>query len=231
MAAVVPKLKLYTNHGCPWAHRAHIALSELKVPFEEEIIDLTVPRTAEYLKVNPRGLVPSLAVDDQIITESAVVANFLADYFPSTLAPPSSEANGALARARIAFFVDTYMSKVHVSLFPIIKAQTEEERSALIEKTVGAVVKELEPLLANAGPFFNGSKELTLAEVLTGSWVIRLWTWAKYGTVPQSLVDELSSKAPNFARWAEAVSKHPSVSNIFDEEGTALRTKRRLTGQ
>ncbi|KAI1109591.1 glutathione S-transferase domain-containing protein [Nemania sp. NC0429] len=227
MAVATPKLKLYTNHGCPWAHRAHIALSELKVPFEEEIIDLSVPRTEAYLQVNPRGLVPSLAVDDQIITESAVVSAFLADAFPSHLVPASSDASGPLTRARIAFFVDTFMSKVHSSLFPLIQSKTDEERSAIIKKTTDAVVKELEPLLADAGPFFGGSDKLTLAEVLTGSFVIRLWTWPKYGLVPQSLIDELSTRAPNFSRWAEATATHPSVSGIFDAEATALRTKQR----
>ncbi|KAI1420197.1 glutathione S-transferase domain-containing protein [Xylaria sp. FL1777] len=242
MAAATPRLRLYTNHGCPstpftslttvgrWegAHRAHIALSELELPFEEEIIDLAVPRTAGYLEVNPRGLVPSLSVDDQIITESAVVAAFLADAFPSHLVPTSSEPNGPLTRARIAFFVDTYMSKVNGSLYPLIKATTDEERSAITQKTVDAVVKELEPLLANADPFFNGSDKLTLAEVLTGPFVIRLWTWPKYGLVPQSIIDQLSAKAPNFVRWAEAVAKHSSVNGIFDGEATALRTKQRL---
>ncbi|KAI0467643.1 glutathione S-transferase domain-containing protein [Xylaria cf. heliscus] len=228
MAVATPKLRLYTNHGCPWAHRAHIALSELNVPFEEEIIDLSVPRTAEYLKINPRGLVPSLAVDGQIITESAVVAGFLADAFPSHLLPASSDANGPWTRARIAFFVDTLLSKVNSNTYPLIKATSEEDRAALVQKTVDAVVKEVEPLLANAGPFFGGSDKLTLAEVLTGSFVIRLWTWPKYGLLPQSLIDELSAKAPNFARWAEAVSNHPSVNGIFDAEGTATRTKQRL---
>ncbi|KAI1163831.1 glutathione S-transferase domain-containing protein [Nemania serpens] len=231
MAVATPKLKLYTNHGCPWAHRAHIALSELKVPFEEEIIDLTVPRTAAYLQVNPRGLVPSLAVDDQIITESAVVSAFLTDAFPSHLVPASSDASGPLARARIAFFVDTFMSKVNGSVYPLISAKTDEERSAITQRTIDAVVKELEPLLADAGPFFGGSDKLTLAEVLTGSFMIRLWTWPKYELVPQSLIDELSAKAPNFSRWAEAVSNHPSVSGIFDAKATALRTKQRIARQ
>ncbi|KAI1738716.1 glutathione S-transferase domain-containing protein [Xylaria scruposa] len=228
MAVATPKLRLYTNHGCPWAHRAHIALSELNVPFEEEIIDLSKPRTAEYLKVNPRGLVPSLKIDDEIITESAVVSAFLADKFPSHLVPASNDANGALARARIAFFVDTFMSKVNNNLFPLIMAKSEEERATLAQKMVDAAVKEVEPLLADAGPFFGGSDKLTLAEVLTGSFVIRLWSWPKYELLPKSLVDELSAKAPNFSRWAEAVAKHPSVSGIFDAEGTAARTKQRL---
>jgi glutathione S-transferase len=49
----VPKITLYTNHGCPYAHRVHIALKELDLPYEEVIIDLDKPREPWYLKVNP----------------------------------------------------------------------------------------------------------------------------------------------------------------------------------
>lgn len=48
-----PQIILYTNHRCPYAHRAHIALEELGLPFEEVIIDLTKPREPWYLKINP----------------------------------------------------------------------------------------------------------------------------------------------------------------------------------
>jgi glutathionyl-hydroquinone reductase len=41
---VAPKITLYTNHRCPYAHRAHIALEELNLPFKEVIIDLDTPR-------------------------------------------------------------------------------------------------------------------------------------------------------------------------------------------
>lgn len=51
--AATPDIILYTNHGCPWAQRAHIALEELGIPFKEEIIDLDRPRDPWYLKVNP----------------------------------------------------------------------------------------------------------------------------------------------------------------------------------
>lgn len=48
-----PEIILYTNHGCPWAHRAHIVIKELGLPYKEEIIDLDRPRDPWYLKVNP----------------------------------------------------------------------------------------------------------------------------------------------------------------------------------
>jgi glutathione S-transferase len=159
-----PNIILYTNHGCPWAHRAHIALAELGLPFKEEIIDLSVPRTPEYLKVNPRGLVPSISYNGTIITESAIVAQFLSDAHPSHLEKTSTEEGGALQRARINFFVDAFFSKVNSLTFAIFRA-SDEEKEELGSKLVDAVVKEVEPLLQDANPFFGGSSRLTLAEV------------------------------------------------------------------
>lgn len=59
-----PKITLYTNHGCPWAHRAHITLKELGLPYDEVIIDLEKPREEWYLKVNPVGTAkPNTLID------------------------------------------------------------------------------------------------------------------------------------------------------------------------
>lgn len=143
----------------------HIALAELQVPFEEEIIDLSVPRTPEYLRLNPRGLVPTLEYDGEVLTESAVVAGFLADTFPSALLPASSTPGGPLTRAKIAFFVDTYFSKAHGLLMSIMSAKSGGEAKNLADELVNVLAKELDPLLADAKPFFGGSPKLTLAEV------------------------------------------------------------------
>jgi glutathione S-transferase len=140
-------------------------LIELGLPFEEEIIDLSVPRTPEYLKVNPRGLVPSLSYDGQIVTESAIVSQFLADAHPSHLVPASGTAEGALARARINFFVDTFFSKAQSVFYKVQSAKTAEDGEELAKIYLDAIVKELEPLLADAAPFFGGSDKITLAEV------------------------------------------------------------------
>ncbi|TKA63127.1 hypothetical protein B0A49_09131, partial [Cryomyces minteri] len=50
---IPPKITLYTNHLCPYAQRAHIALKELDLPYEEVIIDLDRPREQWYLDLNP----------------------------------------------------------------------------------------------------------------------------------------------------------------------------------
>lgn len=159
-----PDITLYTNYTCPWAHRAQIILKELDIPFKTEIISLDTPRTPEYLEINPRGLVPSLKYNGEIITESQVVSQFLADAHPSHILKSNTEAGGALQRARINFFVDTYFTKVNSSWFPLLKA-TGEEQEVLAQKFVDAIVKEIDPLLKDAAPFFGGSSKLTLAEV------------------------------------------------------------------
>lgn len=234
-APLPPKITLYTNHGCPYAHRAHIALDELNLPYSEVIIDLTVPRPQWYLDINPRGLVPSIAysvpglLDDEIITESAVVAQFLADAFPGPFLPASKESpTSALERARINFFVDAWSSKVGSNLFPLFMASGEEAKSEIVTKIVAAVEKEIEPLLKNAAPFFNGSQELTLAEALIAPFLIRLYDASEDGELaPKSLAEQLDA-FPNFANWAKAVRARPSVTGIYDAKKILENTKVRL---
>ncbi|KAJ5312816.1 hypothetical protein PENANT_c007G00103 [Penicillium antarcticum] len=219
----IPKITLYTNRGCPWAHRAHIALKESGLDYEEVTIDLTKPREPWYLDVNPRGLVPSLSYNNQIITESGIVAQFLADAHPSHLLPPSGPAENALYRARAAFFIDAFFSKVIPHFFASLKAANESERDEAATALVEAVVKEVEPLLEDGkGPFFGGSERLTIAEVQSGSFLLRILGFAKpeHGLVSAKL-PALLERAPRFKRWAEATVAHESVNFIWDEKAVA----------
>ncbi|KAJ5952317.1 uncharacterized protein N7479_010730 [Penicillium vulpinum] len=225
MAVATPKIKLYTNHNCPWAHRAHIALAELNLPYDEEIIDLYVPRTPEFLKINPRGLVPTLEFDGEIITESAIVATFLADAFPSKLWPESTDPQGPLMRAKINFFTDAYFSKAQSHWGKLLVAKTDEEEKTAVTAYIDTIVKEVDPLLVDAAPFFGGSSTLTLAEVLAGSWLLRVYALPSHGLVPLSLLEDLAIRAPNFDRWAKEVIKHPSVRCIWNEEKIIAGTK------
>ncbi|KAJ5782287.1 hypothetical protein N7457_004061 [Penicillium paradoxum] len=219
-----PKIILYTSRLCPWAHRAHIALKESGLDYEEVSIDLNTPREPWYLEINPRGLVPSISYNGEIITESGIVAQFLADAHPTHLLPASTTVESALYRARLAFFVDAFFSKVVPHLFASIRAASEAERDAAAEQLAAAVVKEIEPLLEGAerGPFFGGSEKLTLAEVQSGSFLLRIRSWAKpeHGLVSAKL-PALLEQAPRFNRWVEATISHESVNSIYDEKAVA----------
>jgi len=133
-----------------------------------------------YTYAIQRGLVPSLSYNGNIITESGIVAQFIADAHPSHLLPPSGPVENALYRARLAFFVDAFFSKVVPHFFASIKSASEDDRDAAAEQLAAAVVKEVEPLLAETegkGPFFGGSEKLTLAEVCSESFFSFLKSW------------------------------------------------------
>ena len=70
-----------------------------------------------------------------------------------------------MAWARVAFFVDAFFTKVQSQGFKFGGAKTEEEIDAVADAYIAAVVKEIEPLLQDAAPFFGGAAEITLAEV------------------------------------------------------------------
>ena len=245
----LPRITFYTSHSCPFAHRAHIAIKELRLPYEEVLIDLGKPREEWYLKINPvgvaglgtarkrpivpaekrkdlaadrcqpcqRGLVPSLNYNGEIITESAVVTQFLADAHPSHLVPASNAPGGALRRARIAFFVDAWSTKVQTNVYGLMRhadPSTAEEKTA---ELVAAIGKEIEPLLEDAKPYFGGSDKVTLVEALVASFVIRLYAFGRGGMLPESLLGRLDA-LPNFSRWARTLEKTESVTYVWDEK-------------
>ncbi|KAF1813791.1 glutathione-S-transferas-like protein omega 1 [Eremomyces bilateralis CBS 781.70] len=233
MASETPKITLYTNHLCPFAHRAHTTLEELGLPYEQVIIDLQVPREPWYLEVNPRGLVPSLKYESSkipstILTESATVSQFLVDAHPSRLLPPSSEA--PLLRARINFFVDTFNNKVSSYQRNIAFLEGAEAKEAKAKELVEVIRKEIEPLLPEAGqgPFFGGSEEFTFAETQVGPFIARLYGYAEHGEhIPKSLIADLE-KLPKFSRYAKAVISRPTLTKYFPLEGLIEGTRKRI---
>ena len=129
-------------------------------------IDLKVPRTPEYLAINPRGLVPTLSFNGEIIIESAIVAHFLANASPNHLAPPTGTPDAALHHARISLFVDWFISLVTNNLMnKTTFTMSPAELEAAGHKVLDGFAEHLEPLLADANPYFGGSNKLTLAEV------------------------------------------------------------------
>ena len=225
-----PKITLYTNHRCPWAHRAHIVLKELGLPYEEVIIDLGKPREPWYLEINPCGLVPAIDFNGEIITESGVVATFLADAYPSHVLPAAGSPDAALTRARINFFVDTWFSKAGSYFYKILMAGSEDEKAKLSQEFVDVVGKEIEPLLKDAKPFFGGSQKVTLAEALTAPFIIRTYAMAKNELLPKSITSGLDA-LPNFSKWAAEVVKQDSVTYIWDEEAVIDGTRKRIESQ
>jgi glutathione S-transferase len=59
----------------------HMVLGEIGVPFELRLVDRTktAQKSADYLALNPNGLIPVLVADGEAIYETAAISMFLAD--------------------------------------------------------------------------------------------------------------------------------------------------------
>jgi glutathione S-transferase len=78
----------YAAHTCALA--THIVLEEVGADYATERIEFArnQQRSAEYLKVNPKGRVPALVTDRGILTETPAMLVYVAQSFPkATLAP------------------------------------------------------------------------------------------------------------------------------------------------
>lgn len=160
------KITLYTAHHCPWAHRCQIALRELNLEFETVLVDILVPRTSEYLAINPNGMVPALKYENQILTESNFIAQFLVDSHPSHLLKSSAEIGGPKQRYEIGLFVSTFFSAVQSIFDRAVFSLAGQVKTGLVDDFINAVVEKIEPHLADtAAPYYGGSRHLTFAEV------------------------------------------------------------------
>ena len=156
------------------------------------------------------------------------MAQFLADARPSHLLPSSlHDPFAPLFRARVAFFVDTWNTKVQNHMYPLLLASTEEEKEAKAQDVYKAIEKEIEPLLKNAKPFFGGSEKYTLAETIVAPFLLRFYTLSKAGLMPKSLKENID-KLPNTGEWAEHVLKQKSLLYIWNEENVLTKTAARL---
>lgn len=64
---------------------------------------------------------------------------------------------------------------------------------------------------------------------MTGPFLLRVLTLPKYEQLVPSFVPKgLEDKAPNFWRWAQAVTVEKSVSAVWDEELVVRRTLERI---
>ena len=65
----------------------------------------------------------------------------------------------------MSFFTDAYWNKFHTTLFKLFEAPTETDADRVADEAVAGLLREVEPLLHDAKPFFGGSDKLTQAEV------------------------------------------------------------------
>ncbi len=114
-------MKLYENEISSATSRVRIALALKGVEVEAHRISIlgvdAQNRHADYLKLNPQGLVPALATDSgQLITQSLAIIEYLNELYPEPPLLPLNLESRALARS-VALAI---ASEIHALLPPRI---------------------------------------------------------------------------------------------------------------
>jgi len=106
----MPDLKLFVApNTC--ARVATIALEEIGIPFETSLVRTAANQqnSPEFLRLNPKGKVPTLLIDGAPLTENVAILTWLAAEFPdAALMPVTHDKLEQLKQtADLAFFAGT----------------------------------------------------------------------------------------------------------------------------
>src|SRR5215475_4003161 len=93
-------IELYHNNLSVCAQKVRIVLAEKDVPWTSRNVSLARGEqlTAEFKKMNPRGLVPVLVHDGNAIIESSVICSYLDEVFPDPPLTPKTPLERAAMR-------------------------------------------------------------------------------------------------------------------------------------
>ena len=117
-------MKLYlAPHACSLA--VDIVARELTMPLSLEWVDVRAKRLldgTDYFKINPKGQVPTLALDDgQLLTEGPVIVQCIADMKAGNSPLPQ---NATLERYRVLEWLNFISSELHKGFTPLFRPTT-----------------------------------------------------------------------------------------------------------
>jgi glutathione S-transferase len=140
----------------------HLALLEIGVPYELRRIDMDRQehKSADYLKLNPNGLVPTLIVDGRPLYETAALLMLLAERHPDAkLAPlPGTPERGVYLQWML-HLANTVQAAFRMWFHPHYGGPPEHEEAVkqAARATIEASWDRLDAHLAEGGPYLLGS--------------------------------------------------------------------------
>ena len=202
---------MYTLYYSPGSASmvVHLALLEAGAPHELELVDLDAgaQRAPDYLRLNPRGVVPTLVVDGQPWAESAALLMLLAERHPdSPLAPPPGTPERAAWYQWIVYLSNTLMSAFRLWFYPQDLDDTPAVRAAL-ERRIEGVWDLLDAHLTAQGPYLLGERFSGADLLLT-----MLMRWSRNMPRP-------ATGWPALKRLADLVRARPSWRRLYEVEG------------
>ena len=202
----------------------HIVLEEIGAPFTLKFVDRaqSAHKSAEYLALNPNGLIPVL-VDDEVrgaagaplvLYETAAICLHLADTHPAAaLLPPLGTPERAQAYKWLVWCTNTLQATITNYFYPERWAHDAAGAAvvkALAETKVGTMLDQIDAELArHGGPWFLGDRISIL-----DSYTFVLCRWTRGFARPAR---ELSHIRP----WLDRMLARPALQRAFASEKLA----------
>ena len=209
-------LTLYYSPGvCSMA--SHIGLEELGVPYEKKptLLPKGEHKTEAYLKINPKGKVPALDVDGQVITENTAILTYLAKRYPEKKLIPADPIGEALCISTMAWFSNSVHPAYTHYVRPERFAEPEAAHAAVKEmakKTFFTACSDIDALLQGK-EWVMGSQH-TVAD----GYALVFYGWGLRAELP---MHELKA----YTAWKDRMVKRPAVRRVLEsEESVILKT-------
>jgi glutathione S-transferase len=200
-------MKLYYSKGaCSLAPR--IAINELQLDCKYETVDFNtnlIESGDNFFNINQKGSIPALRLPaGEIITETAIILQYLADLSPQGKTFIPREMN--LARYRVLECINFVASDLHqtVSLFFNSEIPTEIKNSFLRPK-LDKKLAYIEKVLSNSS-FFTGDT-YTFAD----SYLFVVLSWCDYVEIDRKIWPKINS-------YFENLKLRPAIAKSLEEE-------------
>ena len=199
-------MKLYYSPGA-CSLSPHIALLEAGLPYDLVKVDLKAKKLEngdDYLKVNPKGQVPALALDSgELVTEGPVIVQMIADKAAGkNLAPARDSAE----RYKLQEWLTYINSEVHKSFGPMFSPVLADDAKAFFKDRVMTKFKYLDGALA--GNDYLMGKQFTVAD----GYLFTMLSWA------DRMKFDLTA-LPNLLAYKARVGARPMVLEALTKEG------------
>ena len=199
-------MKLYYSPGA-CSLSPHIALLEAGLPYELVKVDVRAKKLEngdDYLKVNPKGQVPALALDSgELVTEGPVIVQMIADKAVNkNLAPARDSAE----RYKLMEWLNFITTELHKNFGPMFSPILADDAKAFFKDRVMGKFKYVESQLA--GRDYVMGKQFTVAD----GYLFTMLAWA------DRLKFDLSAM-PNLLAYKARVGARPKVQEALTKEG------------
>lgn len=212
---------LYSYPDCA-SQVVRMALEELGATYREAVVDMRAGehRSAEFLRLNPRGMVPVLVdtTAGATLSETGAILQYLADH-SGALIPSQADAktratflqtlyflsNTVHADAQFQYYTERYVgAHLATEVRPAAHARMRSHFAML-----DAVVEQ------RGGPWLLGS-ELSMCDFYLGGCV----RWSLIAPREAPLAPEAISQNSHLSGLLEKLEARPSVIRAFDAEDT-----------